>query len=53
MDRDENAAINILKRSRLDESVKPNAAPLPGERSKLRFDRSPGKRKRASEAHPL
>jgi putative transposase len=46
-DRDVNAAINILKQSRLDESVKPNVAPL------LAGLDLTGKRKRASEAHLL
>ena len=47
LDRDHNAAINILNRSRLDESVKHNVAPLA---LSLEGD---VKRKRASEAHPL
>ena len=47
LDRDHNAAINILKRSGLDESVKQNVTPIPS------FNTSVGKRKRASEAPRL
>ncbi|MEP7293467.1 MAG: transposase, partial [Chloroflexota bacterium] len=46
LDRDHNAAINILKRAGLDKSVKQNVAPLPA-------PSGTGKRKRASEATRL
>ncbi|MEP7294264.1 MAG: transposase [Chloroflexota bacterium] len=47
LDRDHNAALNILNRAGLDKSVKQNVAPL------LPLNTSEGKRKRASEATRL